>query len=588
MRPLTYGSICSGIEAATAAWKPLGWHAAWFAEIEPFPCAVLAHHYPDVPNLGDISMGDFADRAMEIGSIDVLVGGTPCQAFSIAGKRRSLKDDRGNLALVFCRLVERLDPWCVLWENVPGVLSTDDNAFGYFLAGLVGAAVPLVPGNPTGRWPDAGLVRGPVRSAAWGILDAQYFGLAQRRRRVFVASLRADDWRCPAAILFEPYGMQRHPAAAGEEESSIAPCVTPGARRTSGNRSGEQLTVGTITAKYDDNCGRDLERDDMFVGFQANGSGSERAGPMTLAASDDNGSNQLVADTLKAHHGRNREDDTYIPEIAHALTAEGFDASEDGTGRGTPLVPVAFAWQDDGKQTSLGFDPRRDSTQTLSANQVPAIAFQQHGSDVGPMGTLRSGRGDVQSGVPFVINAAKSCATRDHARESDTARCLDGMGGFASSQGGTLIGDVAAFNIIGLGQQGRNHAYETDVSGCLQNKGLNPTGNEAGTVIAFQERGRADGPNLEHQADRSYSLNAPSGGGRRQEMNIATDMAVRRLMPVECERLQGFPDGHTDVPFRGKPAADGPRYRAIGNSKAVTVVRWLGRRIEWLFAQKEG
>lgn len=207
-------SICSGIEAASVAFHPLGWQALAFAEIEPFPCSLLAHHYPGVPNLGDLTR--WREWSPELlAQADVLCGGTPCQAFSVAGLRGSLSDERGNLTLTFCHLYDEIDrqrhlcgrpPAVCLWENVPGVLNTDDNAFGHFLAGLAGEDEPLTP--PGARWTDAGYVRGPRRAIAWRVLDAQYFGLAQRRERVFVVA-SADPAFDPAAVLFELDGLRR-------------------------------------------------------------------------------------------------------------------------------------------------------------------------------------------------------------------------------------------------------------------------------------------------------------------------------------------------------------------------------------------
>jgi DNA (cytosine-5)-methyltransferase 1 len=179
---MRYLSICSGIEAATVAWHPLGWEAAAFAEIDPFARAVLAHHYPAVPLHGDfttIKDGDY-------GAIDLLVGGTPCQSFSIAGLRKGLDDDRGNLTLEYIRLAERLRPRWLVWENVPGVLSIDGGrTFGAFLGGLAECGYGF----------------------AYRILDAQYFGVPQRRRRVFVVGY-LGDWRPPAAVFLEPEGLR--------------------------------------------------------------------------------------------------------------------------------------------------------------------------------------------------------------------------------------------------------------------------------------------------------------------------------------------------------------------------------------------
>ena len=201
---MKYLSVCSGIEAATVAWHPLGWEPLAFSEIEPFPRKVLAHHYPNVPCHGDFTILRDQDWIVDA---DLLVGGTPCQAFSVAGLRQSLSDDRGNLTLEFVRLADAIDnlrrirgdkPAVIVWENVPGVLSVQDNAFGCFLAALVGNDAPLVPTG--GKWTNAGLVVGPKRSAAWRVLDAQYFGVAQRRRRVFVVAGAGDGFD-PAEIL---------------------------------------------------------------------------------------------------------------------------------------------------------------------------------------------------------------------------------------------------------------------------------------------------------------------------------------------------------------------------------------------------
>ena len=203
---LTYGSVCSGIEAVSVAWRGL-MRPLWFSEIEPFPCAVLAHHYPDIPNLGDMTALPQKIINREIPAPDVLVGGTPCQAFSIAGLRNSLDDERGNLTLTLIHILEAIDyvryqdgkqPCVLLWENVPGVLSTKDNAFGHFLAGLAQEREPLQPTG--GKWSNAGYVHS-ARTIAWRILDAQYFGLAQRRKRVFVVASARQ--RSVAQILIE-------------------------------------------------------------------------------------------------------------------------------------------------------------------------------------------------------------------------------------------------------------------------------------------------------------------------------------------------------------------------------------------------
>nr|MBA2707868.1 DNA cytosine methyltransferase [Gemmatimonadaceae bacterium] len=384
---MIFGSVCSGIEAASAAWHPLGWKAAFVSEIDAFPRAVLAHHYPDVPLHGDfttIQDGQYA-------AIDVLVGGTPCQSFSVAGLRGGLADDRGNLALEYLRLAQRLRPKWLVWENVPGVLSSAGGRdFGSILGGLGELGYGF----------------------AYRVLDAQYvrvdgFGRAvpQRRRRVFVVG-HLGDWRRAAAVLFERESLQGHSPPRRQAGQNAAPTL---AARTKGG--------GGLGTDFDCDGG-------------------------------------LIAHTLNAAGGVGRldyETETFVPvyggtvDVAHALRADGFDASEDGTGRGTPLVPIAFTAKDHGGDAM---------------------------SDLSP--TLRAG-------------------------------------GFTTSHANA---GAIAFN------------------SCSQ---------KAAALLGWR---------------------------------------IRRLTPTECERLQGFPSGYTNVPYRGKAAADGPRYKALGNSMAVNVMRWIGTRVQ--------
>lgn len=212
---MTYASVCSGIEAASVAWEPLGWRPAWFSEIEKFPCAVLAHRFPDVPNLGDMTRLPARVLSGSICAPDVLAGGTPCQSFSVAGMREGIADPRGALTIKFVELADaidtvrvraRKDPAIIIWENVPGVLSDKGNAFGCFLGALVGEDCELQPSGK--KWTNAGCVYGPRRAVAWRVLDAQYFGLAQQRKRVFVVASARTDFD-PAAVLFEREGVRR-------------------------------------------------------------------------------------------------------------------------------------------------------------------------------------------------------------------------------------------------------------------------------------------------------------------------------------------------------------------------------------------
>ncbi len=369
---MIYGSICSGIEAATVAWEPLGWKAAWFSEIEAFPSAVLAERWPEVVNLGDMTKIAAAVRAGEVQAPDVMVGGTPCQAFSIAGLRNGLSDTRGQLTLSYVELANAIDDKRIergeeeaifVWENVPGVLTSHDNAFGCFLAGLAGESCELKPSG--GKWTHSGCVYGPQRTIAWIVKDAQYFGVAQRRKRVFVVASARKGFD-PGQVLFESEGVRRD---------------TPPSREP-------QTAVAALTARGVGTCGAD--------------------------------DNQAQAGHLLAFGGGNTGGNI---DVAACLTAKG---------------------------QRIDFEVE---------------TFAVHG-------------------------------TQDPDTNLELAHTL-----------------------------GRNHGQENAISNGVQ---------------------------------------------------------VRRVMPVECERLQGFPDNHTLISWRGKEATecpDGPRYRAIGNSMAVPVMRWIGERI---------
>jgi len=261
-RPLRFGSVCSGIEAASVAWEPLGWLPVWFAEIEPFPSAVLAHHYPDVPNLGDMTRLAARILAGEVEAPDIFVGGTPCQSFSVAGLRKGLDDPRGQLTRSFVEIADAIDtvraaqglpPAVILWENVPGVLSDNGNAFGNFLGALAGEDIALDPSG--GKWTNAGLVLGPAREVCWRVLDAQYFGVAQRRRRVFVvAGSRAGGVRASQVLLVESGVRRDSPPSreAGQRPAgaSVAGAASGGGERGAG-RDGGVVVAPPLTATND-------------------------------------------------------------------------------------------------------------------------------------------------------------------------------------------------------------------------------------------------------------------------------------------------------------------------------------------------
>ena len=362
---LRFLSVCSGIEAASVAWNPLGWRAVAVAEIEKFPSAVLAHHYPDVPNLGDFTKID----TTTLGRVDILCGGTPCQAFSIAGNRRSLDDARGNLTLAFVELAHDLAGVGrtvgnglrnVVWENVPGVLSTKDNAFGCFLGALVGAsdAIPAPDGR---KWPRFGMVSGPKGRAAWCIKDAQFYGVAQRRRRVLVVA-DFGNGADPAAVLFEPIGVQGN---------------TPPSREAG---KGTTHPVARSVALRGRDGGSTAELGDELAGtLRASAGGGDKAHALTFAPEI------ARCDATREGSSQDYESTTMVAcitgNITHALTAEGHDASEDGSGRGAPIVCV-HGTQDPCTSNDTAFALGRNSGQeNVIAFDTTQITSPANGSN---------------------------------------------------------------------------------------------------------------------------------------------------------------------------------------------------------------
>ena len=479
---MIFGSVCSGIEAASSAWHPLGWTSAWFAEIEPFPSAVLAHRHPEVPNHGDFTRL-IKDRPA---SVDVLVGGTPCQSFSVAGLRGGLTDHRGNLALAFMALVDVLRPRWVVWENVPGVLSSNG---GRDFGSILGALGKLGYGF------------------AYRVLDAQYFGLAQRRKRVFVVG-HLGDWRRAAAVLFEPESVRWDSAPRRETGTGVAGALA--------------ARLGGCGA--DDNAGQAAH----LQAVRAYGGGNT-TGPIN------------VATACLAHAARMDFDvETFI---VHTLRGTGHDASEDGTGRGVPLVPITFEPRCYADRSRMGGAPQDLPSLRADASKrgdsSPVVAYQCHGSNVGEMGTLRKGSGSVTGGVPFVALPLPFDTTQ-----------ITSSANRSNPQPGDPCHPIAA------------GAHAPAIAFTMKDYGA-----DAGDISPTL---RSGGHNKSH-----------ANGGVYPGVTTPT-MGVRRLTPREMERLQGFPDDHTAIPWRGQPPSecpDGPRAKALGNSMAVPVMHWIGRRI---------
>ena len=388
---MRYGSVCSGIEAATVAWHGLGWEPQWFSEIEQFPSAVLKHNYPDVPNHGD--MTQYKDWPNDK-TIDLLVGGTPCQSFSVAGLRAGLDDPRGNLALTFIAMAERLKPQWIVWENVPGVLSSNRGRdFGSFLSAL---------GNIGYGW-------------AYRILDSQYFGVPQRRRRVFVVG-HLGDWRSASEVLFESESLSGNPPPCRKTRERVADTLTVGANQYSGF-NGEP-----VVSPY-------REKKQETTGYTSSSFGAYREGVGTVRAS----------------------------------------GGDLGGGSETLALASPYTWP-------------ADVTSTLNASFAHKLGLEnQHAHNGASMF------------VPDVRNTMGTITAR-------------------------------MFNALGV----------RDV--------------EEGALVPCKET-----------------------------------KVVRRLTPIECERLQGFPDNYTQIPYRNKKDVDcpvGPRYKALGNSMTVNVMRWIGEQID--------
>lgn len=472
---MKYLSVCSGIEAASVAWESLGWEPVAFSEIEPFPSAVLAERFPDVPNLGDMTRYE----EWNIPAIDILVGGTPCQAFSTAGKRGSLADDRGNLCLIFCRMADHFRPKWVLWENVPGVLSTPDNAFGCFLGALCGADAPVIPPGGGRKHPNSGVVSGPKRTVAWRVLDAQWHRVPQRRKRVFVLAVAgAGNWASADALL--PVG-ERVPG-------NLEAC-----------RQAWKEAAGNAGSCFE---GSHWDRGRVHPTLYAHKSG--------VGMSD-----QEIFRQRGAY---------LVPDVAPSVTSKWAKGTGGPAGDECQNLVVFENHAQDSRVREMG-----DVCSTVSAKygtgggNTPIVVFTQNdygrdaSIDVAP--TLRSGHGGgaVNQCVCLPVDI------RNAIRQSDNDVCYDQ--GVINTRYGAFRYDSIAATLT------------------------RDSGNATHASVTLVQRG----------------------------------YVVRRLTPRECERLQGFPDDWTLIPWRGKSAADCPdshRYKAVGNSMAVPVMWYIGRRIQ--------
>ncbi|EEJ8539195.1 Dam family site-specific DNA-(adenine-N6)-methyltransferase [Salmonella enterica subsp. enterica] len=505
MSSLSYGSVCSGIEAASIAWEPLGMRPAWFSEIEPFPCAVLAERWPEVPNLGDMTKIAASVAANEVAAPDLLVGGTPCQAFSIAGLRNGLADKRGQLTLSYVELANAIDDKrrergekeaIIVWENVPGVLSSKDNAFGCFLAGLAGESRELQPAG--GKWTHAGCVSGPERTIAWRVLDAQFFVVAQRRKRVFVVASARKGFD-PAEVLFEFESVRRDTPPRREPQTAVTADTGNGAE---GGSHWDNPANPHPTLNQSNNIGG-IGASNQEI-FAQRGAGIVSAYRMTAFGEY---SGDGTASTVKARDYKDATDlaVTYS-DISRTLLSKSNDSMAED------LDTYAIHGTQDP-------DTNHELAHTLGRN---------HGQE----------------------NACIAFSYKDNGADATT--------------------DLSP--TLRAGNHDTSHA----------NGGQPPAIAIAGNTIVRTPENGGNGTGFAEEVE--YTLTGTDLHG------VAVGMRVRRLTPVECERLQGFPDNHTLIPWRGKDAADcpdGPRYKAIGNSMAVPVMRWIGERIAAAFPAEE-
>ena len=525
---MRYLSLFSGIEACGVWRDELGWEPVAFAEIEPFPCAALAHHHPDVPNLGNI-MDITEDQIAQLGHIDVVVGGSPCQDLSIAGKRQGMTKDSGTRSSLFHQQIRIFDAArkhngarFLLWENVPGAFSSNKRAD---FAAVVGEMVGAYPAVPK-KWEKEGLAIGPNGLLEWCVLDAQWRGLAQRRKRVF-ALLDTGDWASRPPILLEPQSLSGDTPPSREAGQGITHPVAP-----------------SLTSS-----GRGVER----------GGDTRGQDPVIAVVAAD------VSSTIKAGMSKCWNDNEGLQNlVAHTLKGDGFDGSEDGTGRGTPLVFDRQSNCEYGDGAIASTDSARDGKSATDLVVGSIMAFAQNTRDEVRLqgdgdvcGTLSANPGMKQTTyIAYDIAQVTSVANRSNPKPGDPShplhtsepplliRMREGKKGGGK---GPLISESVSLTIATSNDQVLVSGYDK-YNNCL-------TGDVSAT----------------HSAANTGRVNG-----------VLVDAQVRRITPRECARLQGFPDDYlSQVVWKKKAPADGVQYKALGNSMARNVMLYIGERIEW-------
>ena len=487
---MNYLSVCSGVEAATVAWHHMGWNPVGFSEIEKFPSQVLAHHYPSVTNFGD--MTKYKEWNIN-DSVGLLVGGTPCQSFSVAGLRKGLEDPRGNLALTYVGILDKFRPKWFIWENVPGVLSSGGGRdFGSFLGAVAECGYGF----------------------AYRVLDAQHFGVAQRRRRVFVVGC-LGDWESAAKVLFESESLSRNTKPSRKAGKSVAGYV-----ESSFGQYREDVVAGTTKASG---------------GVLSGGSETFIVGALDTEC----GGQKLSHQSINSGHifavYENHPSDSRVREMGDVCQTV---TSTWGSGGGNiPFVQnIAYEWHNQDSRIKP-----IDVAATLNCNAggreghlVQAVAIQGNliGRDAGgPHGVGAS------EGKPMYTLTKTDIHAVAYGFEPGIAKREGNPNRFCEEISPTLRAEM------GDNQVATAFGWQNSASQSMSVDSITPTLDKSKTPALF------------------------------------SNMAVRRLTPVECERLQGFPDNYTNIK---ENCPDGPRYKAMGNSMAVPVMRWIGERINGL------
>jgi DNA (cytosine-5)-methyltransferase 1 len=490
-------TLFSGLGAPEVAMPSWDW--LWCAEIEKFPNAVLAHRHPESFNLGNVNGKDFVERAVARGRPNVLVFGTPCQDFSVAGQRLGLAGARGNMALRALEVAHSIGVEWLVFENVPGLFSSYSGGAEterFVQEGAIGGQADCIEDSDFAAFLTA--VRQCGYLGCWRVLDAQFAGVPQRRRRIFFVG-RLGDWRGPTAVLFEPDSLRGDYPPSREARQRIAEGTLSrslsrvGGGDDTGANKGPPLVVGAVSSKWSKGTGGPAG--DECYNLVADPISTSESKTYTHEGKNNFRPHNLIAfDTTQITHPDNRSNpDDRSPPLA------------------TTAHPpaIAFSCKDHGADALVDQSPtlRAGAHKESHANAgvPPAIAFQTRIS--------RNGRGNAEEVVP-TLNGADAGTT------SDMRPC------------------VAVF---------KPSHFTRDKDGAPS------------TIV----------PPLGKEPDKGD-----------QESVLFNGAAVRRLTPRECERLQGFPDDYTLVDFRGKPAADGPRYKALGNAMCVNEIRWILQRIE--------